>query len=124
MEIVVKFNDFDEMESFAKKLMEQGGKADVQTVRECVKTPAMRNPAVEKEEPKEEQTPEPKEQVELPFEEARVYTMEDVRKKLLALNKAGKKDEVSALIKSFGVDKFPQIPAEKYGELMAKAEAL
>ena len=49
------------------------------------------------------------------------YTLVDVRGKLSELTKAGKKAKVQELIKSFGVDKLSQIPADKYAELMDKA---
>lgn len=100
MTIQVNFESFDEMVGFAKRL---AGGSSVKTV-------------VTKPEPVKAEAP--------AAGEEKVYSMEDVRKKLLELNKAGKKDKVAELIKSFGVDKFPQVPPEKYGELMAKAEAL
>ena len=48
----------------------------------------------------------------------------DVRGKLSELTKAGKKDKVQELIKSFGVDKLSQIPSDKYAEMMEKAGEL
>lgn len=98
MTIQVSFGDFNEMRSFAKQLLEK----------------TEDKPAVKQAEEPVKETP----------AEEKVYTLEDVRGKLLELQKAGKKDEVRKLIQSFGVDKFPQVPPEKYGELMAKAEAL
>lgn len=101
MTIDVSFEGFQEMMDFAKQM---AGKTEDKPLGKQAAT-ALQQPA--------EEAPAPE-----------VYTMEDVRKKLLELNKAGKKDKVAELIKSFGVDKFPQVPPEKYGELMAKAEAL
>lgn len=56
--------------------------------------------------------------------EAVSYTLVDVRGKLAALNKAGKKAQVQELIKSFGVEKLSQIPEERYPEVMQKAGEL
>lgn len=52
------------------------------------------------------------------------YTLVDVRAKLAALNKAGKKEKVQALIRSFGVEKLSQIGEEHYAQLMEKAGEL
>lgn len=48
-------------------------------------------------------------------------SMEDVRAKLAELVQAGKQAEVKALLSSFGATKLSDVPAERYGELMAKA---
>ena len=52
------------------------------------------------------------------------YTLEQVRAKLADLQRQGKRAEVKALIQSFGVSKLSEVPAEKYAELMAKAEEI
>ena len=52
------------------------------------------------------------------------YTLEQVRAKLADLQRQGKRAEVKALIQSFGVSKLSEVPADKYAELMAKAEEI
>lgn len=49
------------------------------------------------------------------------YSLEEVRAKLAALQKAGKRAEVKALLTSFGVAKLSELGADRYGELMEKA---
>lgn len=51
-------------------------------------------------------------------------TLETVRTKLAALSQSGKQAEVKALIQQFGANKLTEIPAEKYPELLAAAEAI
>lgn len=51
-------------------------------------------------------------------------TLEQVRAKLAALSQAGKAPEVKKLIASTGATKLTDVPAEKYGELLAAAEEL
>ena len=53
-----------------------------------------------------------------------VVKFEDVRAKLMALAKAGKRDEVQKLINGFGYESLKEVPAEKYCSLMAAAELL
>lgn len=52
------------------------------------------------------------------------YTLEIVRAKLAKLSQAGKQAEVKALITKFGAKKLTDIPADKYPQLMAEAEAI
>lgn len=51
-------------------------------------------------------------------------SLEQVREKLAALVKAGKQEQVKELIASYGARKLTEIPAEKYAELLEKAEAI
>lgn len=51
-------------------------------------------------------------------------TLEQVRAKLSALSNSGKREQVKALISSFNVANLSALPAEQYGDIMAKAEAL
>jgi len=51
-------------------------------------------------------------------------SLEQVREKLAALVKAGKQEQVKELIASYGASKLTEIPAEKYAELLEKAEAI
>jgi hypothetical protein len=51
-------------------------------------------------------------------------SLEDVRAKLSALSQAGKKDDVAALIATFGAAKLTEVKLEDYAALLAKAEKL
>lgn len=59
-----------------------------------------------------------------PAPEAKAITLEQVRAKLAEVSNAGKKNEVKELLTSYGVSKLTDLPAEKYSELLAEAEAL
>ena len=54
----------------------------------------------------------------------KVIKLEEERAKLASLSKAGKKTEVKKLLNSFGVQKLTDVPADKYEELLEKAEEL
>ena len=62
--------------------------------------------------------------VEVPAPKAKPVAVETVRAKLVALNDAGRKDEVRGLLDGFGAKKLTDVPAERLGELLAAAEAL
>jgi len=51
-------------------------------------------------------------------------TLEQVRAKLAELTRNGKREQVKALLNEFGANKLSEVPAEKYAELMAKAEEI
>ncbi len=51
-------------------------------------------------------------------------TLEEVRAKLASLSQDGKQVEVKELITSFGAKKLSDVPAQKYSELLEKAEEL
>lgn len=51
-------------------------------------------------------------------------TLEDVREKLVFLSQKGKQKEVKELITNFGAEKLSDIPAEKYLEVLKKAEEI
>jgi len=51
-------------------------------------------------------------------------TLEDVRAKLSAFSQAGKKEDVAALIATFGAAKLTEVKPEDYAALLAKAEKL
>ncbi len=115
MQIVITVADFDELKAIAKQIL--GG----ETVTAPVVTP---DPPVI---PVLEETPaEPVEAVEEPVkaEEPKTYTQAEVRKVLGDLRKAGKKEEVTMLMNSLGYEKFTDIPADLYPELMEKAREL
>ena len=51
-------------------------------------------------------------------------SLEEVRAVLADKSMAGFRDEVKALITSFGVNRLSEVPADKYKELVEQAEAL
>lgn len=57
-------------------------------------------------------------------EEAESVSVETVRAALAEKSRAGKTQEVRALLKEFGADKLSAIPADRLPDLMKKAEAL
>ena len=79
--------------------------------------------AIESNQPVKEVSKEVKEpKAEVP--EAKLPTLEEVRAKLAALSQDGKQAQVKALITGFGAKKLSDVPAEKYAELLKKAEGL
>lgn len=72
-----------------------------------------------KPEPKQKPEPAPE-----PETAAPPVTLEQVRTKLAALAQAGKQAQVKELLQSFGATKLTDVPAEKYPELLAKAEEI
>jgi len=124
MQIVITFENLEEMRRFAGELAR-----DVKGKADSKKTAGVVNVKTEtgKETKEQPETEESKavEDVEDAAADAaleeKVYTLEQVRAELGALNKAGKKAEVQAIIQSFGVDKLSKIPVGKYAEVMAKA---
>ena len=68
--------------------------------------------------------PEP-EVIEAPADEpAKEYTLEDVRAALAEKSRAGKTDEVKALISKYGADRLSSIDPSNYAALMADAEVI
>jgi len=65
--------------------------------------------------------PEPKQKTE---KQESAISLETVKSKLVELAQAGKQKDVKALITEMGVNKLPEVPEEKYPELLEKAEAL
>lgn len=119
MEIVCKFENFEEMLGYAKTLVGEDA---------AVQKPAVMDP-VRESEPKEEKTKADSsaDQEESRKEETRdgqAYTLVDVRAKLGELQKSGKREQVKELLKSFGAARLSDVPEEKYGELMQKAGEL
>lgn len=55
---------------------------------------------------------------------AKQWTLEEVRARLAELSKAGKQQQVVAMIAAYGVKKLTDVPADKYSQLMTEAEAL
>lgn len=112
--ITVEFKDFEDMMGFARNLVSTvETKEPVQTATVTVQPTQVTPPPVQ------EETQDT--HAEDTGEEEKTYTMEEVRAKLAALNKAGKRSEVKALLAGFGAEKLSEIPKEKYTELMDKA---
>lgn len=131
--IHVEFRDFDDMVGFARQLVGQVQPVSAMNTLSAVQQPAAervtgrtrKNKPVKEETPIEEETPaeEPQEENggEPTAQEEPHYSLPDVRAKLAELQKAGKRQQVQALIQSYGVDKLTQIPENRYQELMEKA---
>lgn len=112
--ITVEFKDFEDMMGFARSLV-----STVETREPVQTTTATAQPTQVTPPPVQEETQDT--QAKDTGEEEKTYTMEEVRAKLAALNKAGKRSEVKALLAGFGAEKLSEIPKEKYTELMDKA---
>ena len=56
---------------------------------------------------------------EAPKQEAPQYKLEDIQQKVVALSASGKKAKVREIVKSYA-EKVSAIPADKFGEVMAK----
>lgn len=129
MKINFEFDSIEEMMEFAEKL---GSKETAENPREAVVSAKKEITAVEKTEPEKQEdfvsVPEPV--TEEPVTEEPVkdgpkkYTLVEVREKLSELQKAGKRDKVKELLNSFGASKLPEVPEDKYEELMEKAGEL
>ncbi len=118
MKIVAEFSSFEDMESFCRNVVAKGIEA---VVKETVaKKAPKKETKAEEPEPAKDETP-----AEEPVkEEAPKYTLEDVRAALGALQKAGKRDEVKAILQSFGAAKLPEIAEEDYPAIMEKVGEL
>ena len=101
MKINFEFDSIEEMMEFAERL---GAKEAPEPVKQ--------------EEPIEAQGAAPE-----PVKDKK-YTLVDVREKLSELQKAGKRDKVKELLNYFGASKLPEVPEDKYEELMEKAGEL
>ena len=129
MTIKAEFNNYDEMLSFCRSIV--GKEQPAQTAEPAataVEKKAKKEKPPVKQEPVQAQAPDPGPE-ELPLaeeepvkEEKPPIKKEDVRKILAAKKREGK--DVSAVIRSFGVEMFKEIPDEKYAELLEKVEAL
>ena len=78
--------------------------------------------SIEEETPKEKAAP--KEKVHASKEEIKEITLKEVQDTLFSLSKGGKREEVKALIKKFGVTKLTDIPKEKYEQLLKEADSI
>ncbi|CDQ17970.1 hypothetical protein [Halobacillus karajensis] len=74
---------------------------------------------------KEKKTqPEPAPEPDKKKDTAPKVSMETVRAKLADLAREGKQEDVKNLISSFDAKKLSEVPEDKFGELLAKAEEL
>ncbi|MBS6764042.1 MAG: hypothetical protein KH304_10765 [Clostridium sp.] len=143
MQITAVFDSIDEMLGFAGEILKSEDPASIK--KESKDTTSDRaygrqiaehfpdanksrkEEAAQEPKPEEKATEEPKQEDEAPehsTQEEKTYTLVEVRAKLAALNKAGKKEQVQGLISSFGVEKLSMIDPEHYTELMEKAGEL
>lgn len=127
MQITATFESIEEMKKFSA---EMSGLADVAkkviTGPDKPKKPAVQTKAdpEPKPEPESEASTAPWQEDAGKTEsvkEEKSYTLEEVRAKLAALQKAGKRAEVKDILTSLGVSKLSELPADRYGELMEKA---
>lgn len=133
MKLIVEFNSYQEIDDFmngvtiAPALLDieaSESKKSAKTVVKEEKPKKAKKVEEVKEEVSEEEEPKAEDIMPAPQEEVKKYAIEDVRAVLGKLQKAGKKEEVKALIASFGVDKLSQIKEEDYAALIEKAGAL
>lgn len=124
MRIEVQFDSIEEMMGFAVNMV--GGT----TVAEAVKATK-----VNKVKAKKKTAPSESEESgnnapadikdEVPFEEeAKTFTLEEVRAALAKLTRSGKQKEVKELLKSFKANKLTEVKQEDYAALMEKAGAI
>lgn len=121
--ITVQFKDFDDMMAFAKQMC---GVATVATRPEPQPEPAAvassndhtAGPDAEAESVTEDAA------MEVTAAEPETVTLEEVRARLAALNKSGKRTEVKALLAGFGAVKLSEVPEDQYAALMEKAGEL
>lgn len=129
MTINMTFTSFEEIVEFARKMA--AGQAVPEGEKETeIIAPVKKEAAVKKENtqkaPVKEEPAEAlpwKETAETAAEE-KTYTLEDVRAVLGALQKAGKKEQVRALLQEFGAAKLPEVDPADYPVLMKKAGEL
>ena len=100
----------------------------VQAIFHLAESMKTNQPAESAEKPKAKRAkPEAPAPVEEPAVEApapKAVTLEAVRARLGDLSSDGKKEEIKSLFAKFGVAKLTELEPEKFGELLAAAEAL
>lgn len=133
MNIVATFNSLEEMEQFCigfvgpkleRKAVAASEPAKQESARRrnrTVKEEPVQEPEMDRMVPEEPEAQ--AEEVQQAVEEP-TYTLEDVRAKLGALQKAGRRDEVKQLLKSVGAEKLPEVDPKDYAALMQKAGEL
>lgn len=119
MQITATFESIEEMKKFSA---EMSGLADVAN-KVTAEPDKAKKPAAQTEaepDPEVQEPPEASKEPETTMEE-KIYTLEEVRARLAALQKAGKRAEVKDMLTSLGVSKLSELSADRYGELMEKA---
>jgi hypothetical protein len=98
----------------------------VQAILHLAESMKTNQPAESVEKPKAKRAKAPVEEpaVEAPAPAPTVVTLEAVRARLGELSSDGKKEEIKGLFAKFGVAKLTELEPEKFGELLAAAEAL
>lgn len=129
MTINMTFTSFEEIVEFARKMA--AGQAVPEGEKEtAIIAPVKKEASVKKENTQKAPVKEDPAEA-LPWEETaetaaeeKTYTLEDVRAALGALQKAGKKEQVRALLQEFGAAKLPEVDPADYPALMKKAGEL
>jgi len=98
----------------------------VQAILQLAESMKTNQPAESVEKPKAKRAKAPVEEpaVEEPAPAPKAVTLEAVRARLGELSSDGKKEEIKSLFAKFGVAKLTELQPEKFGELLAAAEAL
>jgi hypothetical protein len=100
----------------------------VQAILHLAESMKTNQPAESVEKPKAKRTkpeaPAPVEEAAVEAPAPKVVTLEAVRARLGELSSDGKKEEIKSLFAKFGVAKLTELEPEKFGELLAAAEAL
>lgn len=134
MKIVVEFNSLEELNQFCTGVLVAPGLAGEVNMASAVvkqepkKEDTKKRTKAVKEEPVQAETTQEEAQEQTAVTEAEEtaveYTLEDVRAKLGALQKAGHREEVKALLQSVGAEKLPEVDPKDYAVLMQKAGEL
>ena len=112
MGITVEFKDYAEMVDFARVLL-----GDVKAEEPKPNKQSNVSKVKSKEVPADVKNEVPEQKK----EEAKTYTLEEVRAALAKLTRSGKQKQVKALLTSFGAKNLSSVKPEEYASLMGKA---
>lgn len=129
MTIQLTFDSYPEMLKFCAEALEHQRTEPVKlapALQEQIAThvPEPVPETVAAPDPENDTTPTKEAQPEPAASTEQKYTLSEVRAYLGNLRKEGHKEEVSALIRELGYEKFTEIPEEKFSELMEKARRI
>ena len=96
----------------------------VQAILHLAESMKTNQPAESVEKPKAKRAKAPVEEPVVEAPAPKAVTLEAVRARLGELSSDGKKEEIKSLFAKFGVAKLTELEPEKFGELLAAAEAL
>ena len=96
----------------------------VQAILHLAESMKTNQPAESAEKPKAKRVKAPVEEPAVEAPAPTVVSLEAVRARLGELSSDGKKEEIKSLFAKFGVAKLTELQPEKFGELLAAAEAL